>query len=97
MSGLLGSGRGSGEELPTSGLDTDAADGTLGSTAWNCAGSGGQNLVQGAGAGPAVAALSGYCIGPPRYGLVIGFAEADAARVRRFCDALARALEARAA
>jgi len=47
--------------------------------------------------GFAVAALSGYCIGPPRHGLVIGFAEADAPRVRRFCDALARALDDMAA
>ena len=45
-------------------------------------------------AGFAVSALSGYCIAAPRCGLVIGFAEADAARVDRFCDALARALGA---
>lgn len=42
--------------------------------------------------GFAVAALSGYCLKPTRHGLVIGFAEADPPRVRRFCDALARAL-----
>ncbi|MGY6632540.1 MAG: MocR-like pyridoxine biosynthesis transcription factor PdxR [Alkalilacustris sp.] len=49
------------------------------------------------GAGFAVAALSGYCLRSPRRGLVIGFAEADAPRVLRFCDALARAFDAMAA
>ena len=44
-------------------------------------------------AGFGVAALSSYCLGSPRRGIVIGFAEADTLRVRRFCDTLAQALD----
>jgi DNA-binding transcriptional MocR family regulator len=44
-------------------------------------------------AGFAVAALSRFgCGAPARPGLVVGFADADAARIERFVDILARAL-----